>query len=75
MKNAFDFDFFLLVFLHFGGAEEDMAARLSLVVISFSFFLFSLKDRNDILNRSVMSKLFFVFCRSSLFSFFFKDRS
>jgi hypothetical protein len=41
MKNAFDFDFFV-VFLHFGGAEEDMAARLSLVV-----FLFSLKDRND----------------------------
>ena len=51
MKNAFDFDFFV-VFLHFGGAEEDMAARLSLVVISFSFFFFSLKDRNDFLNRS-----------------------
>jgi|Dee2metaT_23_FD_contig_71_407879_length_237_multi_2_in_0_out_0_1 hypothetical protein len=43
MKNAFDFDFFLLIFLHFGGAEEDMAARLSLVVL----FFFSLKDRND----------------------------
>jgi len=37
MKNAFDFDFFCLVFLHFGGAEEDMAARLSLVVFPFFF--------------------------------------
>lgn len=53
MKNAFDFDFFFVVFLHFGGAEEDMAARLSLVVISFLSFFFSLKDRNDFLNRSV----------------------
>jgi len=48
MKNfAFDFDlcfFFIwfLFFLHFDGAEEDMAARLSLVVL-----FFSLKHRND----------------------------
>jgi len=49
MKNfAFDFDllFFLFSFI-FDGAEEDMAARLSLVVL-----FFSLKHRNDTLNRS-----------------------
>jgi len=38
--------FFLFSFI-FDGAEEDMAARLSLVVL-----FFSLKHRNDTLNRS-----------------------
>lgn len=42
-EKRFRFRFFFVVFLHFGGAEEDMAARLSLVVISFSFFFFLVK--------------------------------
>jgi len=51
MKNAFDFDFFFS-FPSFWWSGGGYGSATVTGRYFFSFFFFSLKDRNDFLNRS-----------------------